>query len=133
MRAALAIGVWAVLCGALAYGESPLPGPSPEGRELHATSAPATQAGHRPLPPEQARRAANSLVLVTAVGLIAVLAALIVWVVHWGRRLKQQDRWDHEPASREPGPDPWIVSGRRLDQKQEPDQEGKPPSGEESP
>ncbi|MDD4891606.1 MAG: hypothetical protein PHU85_16935 [Phycisphaerae bacterium] len=105
---------------------------------MQATTAPATspatqgdaQAGHRALQPGQARRAANSLVLVTAVGLIAVLAALVVWVLHWGRRLRQQDRWDGEPANGGQEPDPWVVSGQRLEEK--PGDKEQPPSDEEA-
>lgn len=77
-----------------------------------ATSGPTTS-------PHQAHPAAQSLVLVTVIGMLCVLAGLIVWVLHWGRRLRQQDGWraDADQATT----DPWSEAAQRIRPADEPE------------
>jgi len=75
-----------------------------------------TAAGER----NRSREAAGPLVAVVAIGLLAVMVALMVWVLHWGRRLRQigVSRSSNGPHA-EHDIDPWAEAGRRL---KEPDQ-----------
>lgn len=80
-----------------------------------ATTGPASQA-------DGARHRAGLMLLLLAGALLAVFVAMLVWTMHWARRLRQPaQRPDDPPAE---SPDPWVQAGQRLNVP-------RPPSGQE--
>lgn len=70
---------------------------------------------------KQSRSAAWSMAIVTTIGLLFLAALLSLWIMRWGRRLRQPDslRQACDSGNAEQI-DPWAEAGRRL-QPSEPD------------
>ena len=79
-------------------------------------------------PVERARlkQLAWQVVMIASVVLLLVMAALAIWVLQWGRRLKQRDSAGpfHGQAAE---PDPWKAAAERMDVPPAEDEEQGPP------
>jgi hypothetical protein len=89
-----------------------------------ASSQPATTA---PVGADRVRlkRLAWQVVMIASVVLVLAMAALALWVMHWGRQLKKRGDGD-AVGSHAASPDPWKTAAERMDTPPADDQEKGP-------